>query len=583
MRMPRKFVMAAWLFLAAGSTVAAQSTGTPDEGAAYYQFLLGLHLETSGDAAGAAAAYERAEKLDPQSAEVPAALAALYARLNRGSAAIAAGERAVKVDPANPEANWILGNLYASMVEQATTSTADRLSYSQKAIANLEHANSNAHPAVPVMLGRLYLANRQFDRAISLLTPITTEQPDQIEAVALLAEAYQATNRDAEAVRLLEKSVEDSPELYSTLAQVYESSGRWRDAAKAYEGAVEERPQSLPLRSQWATALLNSGDAKRAREVLEEGAAGNSRNGRALYLLAEAQRRTHDFAAAEVTARKLVALDPKNMSAPRELAHIFEDQHAYQKTVGVLEPIVSARFRTADAGDLSDESFRGLYFDLVTAYEQLKQYDKALAVLTQARQLSPKDPMVDIRIARSQMSAGKAGNAVVTLQAALKKFPDEPVVKIELASAYERQRKYSDAEQVFRQIISTDPKNADALNSLAYLLAERGQRLDESVSFVERALVLDPGNPAYLDSLGWAYYKQGKLDAAEQPLREASDKLPAVSVIQSHLGDLLFKRGDEQQAIDAWQRALDGDGDSITRSDIEGKIKTARQKIGKKK
>jgi Flp pilus assembly protein TadD len=204
-------------------------------------------------------------------------------------------------------------------------------------------------------------------------------------------------------------------------------------------------------------------------------------------------------------------------------------------------------------------------------------------VLTQARQLSPKDPMVDIRIARSQTNAGKTGNAVATLQAALKKFPDEPEIKIELASAYERQKKYSDAEQVFRQIISTDPKNADALNSLAYMLAERGQRLDESVSFVERALVLDPGNPAYLDSLGWAYYKQGKLDAAEQPLREASDKLPAVSVIQSHLGDLLFKRGDEQEAIDAWQRALDGDGDSITRSEIEGKIKTARQKIGKKK
>ena len=95
--------------------------------------------------------------------------------------------------------------------------------------------------------------------------------------------------------------------------------------------------------------------------------------------------------------------------------------------------------------------------------------------------------------------------------------------------------------------------------------------------------MLDPGNPAYLDSLGWAYFKQGKLDAAEPPLREASEKLPAVSVIQSHFGDLLFKRGDDQQAIDAWQRALDGDGESVTRSEIEDKIKTARQKLGKKK
>ena len=582
--MRRTIVAAAVVLLATCASLAAQSAAPSDgEAGAYYQFVLGLHLETAGDAAGAAAAYEQAEQLDPKSAEIPAALAALYARMNRGPDAIAAGERAVKADPNNPEANWILGNLYANTIERPMTRSEDRLAYAKKAIANLERANPNAHPAVPVMLGRLYLANRQFDKAILLLSPLINEQPDQIEGVALLAEAYEATNRDADAVALLEKSVEDAPELYSTLAQVYESSGRWREAARAYQGAVEDRPQSLPLRSQWATALLNSGDAKRARQVLEDGSAGNSRNGRALYLLAEAQRRTHDYAAAEATARKLVALDPKNMSAPRELAQILRDQHDYQKVVGVLEPIVTARFRTADAGEMGDESFRGVYFDLVGAYEQLKQYDKALAVLTQARQLSPQDPMVEIRLARSQVNAGKAGNAVATLQGAANKFPDEPAVKIELAAALEQQKKYSEAEGIFRQLITGDPKNADALNSLGYMLAERGQRLDESVSFVERALVLDPGNPAYLDSLGWAYFKQGKLDAAEPPLREASEKLPAVSVIQSHFGDLLFKRGDDQQAIEAWQRALDGDGESVTRSEIEDKIKTARQKLGKKK
>ena len=158
--------------LAAGAQAGAQSTGaTPDPGGAYYQFLLGLHLEMSGDATGAAAAYEQAEKLDPQSAEVPAALAALYARLNRGADAIAAGERAIKADPANPEANWILGNLYARMVDAPATRAQDRAGYAQKAIASLERANANAHPGVPVMLGRLYLANRQFDKAIALLAP----------------------------------------------------------------------------------------------------------------------------------------------------------------------------------------------------------------------------------------------------------------------------------------------------------------------------------------------------------------------------------------------------------------------------
>ena len=132
-------------------------------------------------------------------------------------------------------------------------------------------------------------------------------------------------------------------------------------------------------------------------------------------------------------------------------------------------------------------------------------------------------------------------------------------------------------------MIAEDPKNADALNSFGYMLAERGQKLDEAVALVQRALAIEPGNGAYLDSLGWAYYKQNRFEQAEAPLREAATQLPNVSVIQDHLGDLLNKRGLFEDAIAAWQKALDGDGASISRSDLEDKIKSARQKLGRQK
>jgi tetratricopeptide (TPR) repeat protein len=583
--MPKTLLVTLALVVAASSSWSAQSKLTPSEeaGGAYFEFVLGLHLESMGDAAGATAAYQRAETLDPKSAEIPAALAELYARLNRPTDAIAAGERALKANPSNSEANWILGSLYARMIELPSTRDADRQTYAERAAANLALADANAHPSVPLMLGRMYLATRQFPKAVSLLAPFVVDQPDNVEAVALLADAYQATDRDADAVALLERSVQESPELFATLAEVYESSGRWSDAAKAYEGAVEDRPTNIPLRSQWATALLNAGNPQRAREVLEEGSVGSSRNTRALYLLAEAQRRTKDFVSAEITARRVITLDPKGLTGPRELALVFRDQKDYQKIIALLEPIVTTRFRTADSAEVNDETFRSLYFDLVSTYEDLKQYDKAIGVLTQARMLSPRDPSVAVRLARTQVSAGKADNAVSTLESAVAKFSDEPTLKLELASTLERQKKYAEAEALFRKIIAGAPADANALNSFGYMLAERGQKLDESVSLVERALKLEPGNPAYLDSLGWAYYKQNKFDLAEAPLREAATKLPSVSVIQSHLGDVLHKRGLFQDAIDAWQRAIDGDGDAVSRAELDDKIKTARQKIGKKK
>jgi tetratricopeptide (TPR) repeat protein len=115
------------------------------------------------------------------------------------------------------------------------------------------------------------------------------------------------------------------------------------------------------------------------------------------------------------------------------------------------------------------------------------------------------------------------------------------------------------------------------------MLAERAQKLDAAIGLVQQALAIDPGNGAYLDTLGWVYYKQNRIEQAEAPLREAAGKLPGVSVIQDHFGDVLNKRGSLEEAIASWQRALAGDGDSIARSVIDDKIKSARQRLGRKK
>ena len=71
------------------------------------------------------------------------------------------------------------------------------------------------------------------------------------------------------------------------------------------------------------------------------------------------------------------------------------------------------------------------------------------------------------------------------------------------------------------------------------MLAERGERLDEAVSLVERALAIDPDNGSYLDSLGWALFKQKKVDQAEPLLRRAAEQAPNNSVVQDHFGDVL--------------------------------------------
>jgi tetratricopeptide (TPR) repeat protein len=114
------------------------------------------------------------------------------------------------------------------------------------------------------------------------------------------------------------------------------------------------------------------------------------------------------------------------------------------------------------------------------------------------------------------------------------------------------------------------------------MLAERGERLNESVDLLKKALTIEPENGSYLDSLGWAYYKSDKLDLARENLERAAGQLKTNSVIQDHYGDVLFKLTRYDEAIAAWTRALSGDNDAIDRPSIDKKIKSAKQKLGKK-
>ncbi len=169
--------------------------------------------------------------------------------------------------------------------------------------------------------------------------------------------------------------------------------------------------------------------------------------------------------------------------------------------------------------------------------------------------------------------------AVTLLESAEERFPEENSVLFQLGAVLEQSDQHAAAELAFRRILERDPEHADTLNYLGYMLADRGERLEESVSLLERAIEIDPHNGAYLDSLGWAYFKLDRLDLAEVLLRQASDQMAWNSVIQDHFGDLLLKLGRYSDAIAAWERALAGDGDEVERSTIERKIGDAKRQL----
>lgn len=210
-----------------------------------------------------------------------------------------------------------------------------------------------------------------------------------------------------------------------------------------------------------------------------------------------------------------------------------------------------------------------------------KEYSDAARYAGEARKQHPDDANFPRLQARALSDAGDRNGAIAVAESAVKTFPKDAQTQFVLVNLYQDAGRSTDAEKLLRQMLSNEPSNPTVLNHLGYLLANRGEQLDEAVTLVKKALDADPDRPEYLDSLGWAYYKRGELNDAVKYLSAAAAKLPDNSEVQDHLGDAYAKRGSMQEAIAAWTKALAGDGQGIEKATIERKLQDAKRKLSK--
>jgi predicted Zn-dependent protease len=586
--------------------------------------LAGLYLEAN-KIQEATTAAEQAVKLDGANRQANHVLGLIYAALAEGgrqgrsrSSGAAAGsdeyvkkaiehlERAIDkpLGDADPNDRATLSRLYLR------TGTYDK---AIKLLADLVNQEPGWQDG-PMLLAEAYAGAGRSADAIAFLEQRGAEDPRLLPA---LADFYERERRWSDAAAAYGKVLQRTPrsiEVKTRYAQMLLNAGGRDNAAKARDA-------------------LNDVVTARPTEALP------------LYLLSQAQRRAGDAQAAEATARRLIAQNGRSVRGYYALAEALEERHQYQAIVTELAPVIAQNrgksddgvdtaallphlaFAYQELGQLDkaiatfDEARRAMPKDTAIAAYYIeanlaaKKYpaaveaaraaladnpndlrltrlqaqalrhtgkaDEGLALLESAMKAHADEPLAYIVLAQGYTDADRGAQAVKVLQDAQTKFPKDNTIAFELGTVFDKQKRFADAEAAFRQVLDREPDNAAALNYLGYMLAERGERLDESVAYLKKALQMEPDNGSYLDSLGWAYFKSDRLELAEDNLRRAADQLKTNSVIQDHYGDVLFKLGRFNDAIAAWNRALTGDGDSIDRGDIDKKIRSARQKLPK--
>ncbi|MGD0223301.1 MAG: tetratricopeptide repeat protein [Terriglobia bacterium] len=414
------------------------------------------------------------------------------------------------------------------------------------------------------MLGYSYSQTQQFDKAIGIYQKALAQDPDNTDLRRYYADALLNAGKTDSAREELQKILKSEPDdglSYKRLAMINREEGRFDDARQELEKAKTLSPDDLEIPYQQALLESTMGNNEKAIDILlglvkqSERPGGKytvpEANNRALFLerLGVAYRDQEKFSQAMDTFKQIQVLGP--LQGPRAEMLIIEtlrSQHQTDKAMAEAEAAVKTYPKNQD-----------LAIQYATMLGERGHVDEAVTQLQSFMTGRPIDRSIYISIAQIYLQAKRFDPAEKAIQKALDLSPtpeDQEYVLFVQGSIFERQKKYDQAEQTFKKVLTVDPLNASASNYLGYMLADRGVRLDESVKYIQKALELDPNNGAYLDSLGWAYFKMGRYDLAAPPLEKAASKIQDDPTIHEHLGNVYLRQGKTVMAQEQWQRAL---------------------------
>jgi tetratricopeptide (TPR) repeat protein len=528
-----------------------------------HRLLAHIYLSTLGESNSNAPSHDALEKtiaefetvyrLDPSDAESALMLGRLYKANNEPKKAAAVFE---KVLSENPDSQQVLVNLTQLYFDQGDYN---------KIISLLKNVpDSKIDPALLYLLGSAYAQSRTYDKAEDAFKKALAREPDSEDIRRAYAESLMAQSKMPEARSQLQAIVQSDPQSpmsYVRLAQLDRQMGNFADAQKELEQARSLAPDNLEIPYQESVLEDTLGDEPKAiallQEVLKKTEKSDGKynpaeaNNRAVYLqrLGTIYRSQEDYDKAIETFQQIVALGSDQ--APRGESLIVETYQINHQNRKAIQEV--------DAALEKYPHNRELLMQRASLLGQEGHRDEAVAQLTKLLTGSPDDREIYLAMAQiySQAKLYPKAEEVIQKALSLSSDPDDQeYARFMLGSVYERERKYDLAEEQFRKVLATDPLNDAAANYLGYMLADRGVRLDESVKYIKDALKIEPNNGAYLDSLGWAYYKMKRNDMAQGPLEKAVKLIPDDPTIREHLGYVYLALGEKAKALQEWERAL---------------------------
>jgi tetratricopeptide (TPR) repeat protein len=529
--------------------------------------------------------YEQIVKLEPDSVDDHLLLGRLY-RLNSDlQKAENEFKTAVKLQPESEEAVTMLAYLYNDEGD-ATRAT--------QVLSSMPDAARSAK--LYSALGYTYEQQKDYKKAIDAYRRAIELDRDNLDAIRGLAQNLMndgQTDAALEQYKIIADANPEDAQTYLRMAEIYRKAGKFDLAIENLKRAESMVPDSIEVPYNIAAVYQAQGRFDEAIQVLQgllkktEKADGNytqpEKNNRTVFLerLGTIYRENNNDQMALETFRKMLVLGDDNAERGyQQIIDTYREAKQWQQATDTAKEAVQK---------LPND--RGLKMVYAAQLADMGQTDEALQKVNALLKGTPEDREVYITLVQMNSRLRRWSDAEQDLDKAEQlstKQEDKDYIYFLRGSTYERQKKYDQAEEMFRKVLAADSQNATALNYLGYMLADRGVKLEEAFNLIKKAVDLDPANGAYLDSLGWAYFKLGKYDQAEDNLLRASQRIGTDPTVQDHLGDLYQKTGRLKLAAAHWERALAewnktiaAEVDPTEVAKVQKKLESAKVKLAK--
>jgi len=474
------------------------------------------------------------ESQDPVIAE-RATRIAVYARDD--AAAREAAELWAKLKPHSMEAHEVAAAMYVreGKIAQAHAQL-------EQVIANSKHGDHNTFMLITSLL------SKEKDKKVAMqvmqqLVASRQGNPEALYAYAELALLVGDLDKAQEAAEHVRRLRPDWADSHILLSNILYRKGQKSQAMASLKAAVEQYPDNTVLRDFYARRLVDIKQYQAARDQFQALLERAPDNHEAEYALGLLSIQLKDLDAAEEHFKHLIKVNNRVDEASYYLGQVAEKNGKQAAAIQWYSKVTGGRYQF-DAQ---------LHIALIEA-----RMGKVEQARERLHELQPESAELEQRLYLTEgeilNQAKRYQEAFDLYNQALAKMPDNIALMYARALSAEKIDRTDIALSDLKKIVQADPDNVQALNAYGYTLVDRTDRVKEGYGYIQRAYNKQPGDPAILDSMGWANYRLGNYAKAIKYLRKAMESLKDPE-IAAHLGEVLWVSGDHEQARTVWEAA----------------------------